>query len=214
MNSPALERDISGCQTSHRRLLEAVRGLTDADVRSASLLPDWTVGHVLTHLARNADGVVRLFEAAERDDVGLMYDSAEARDAEIEVGAARASMAFDSLAESIERLEAAWAAASPDGWKGRGKTLNGDVLLADLPRRRWFECEVHCVDLGLGYTFAELPSELVGLELRRATARWASRQPMGLTTLPEPLLALEPHERLAWMLGRRHVEGVLPAEPY
>ena len=39
-------------------------GLDDAGARSASLLPGWTVGHVLTHLARNADGMLHLVDWA------------------------------------------------------------------------------------------------------------------------------------------------------
>ena len=35
-------------------LIMGVGGLTDADPREPSLLPGWTRGHVLTHLARNA----------------------------------------------------------------------------------------------------------------------------------------------------------------
>jgi maleylpyruvate isomerase len=31
----------------------------EADVRAPSLLPGWTRGHVLSHIARNADGITR-----------------------------------------------------------------------------------------------------------------------------------------------------------
>ena len=37
-------------------LAGAIGGLSDADVRAPSPLPGWTRGHVLTHLARNAEG--------------------------------------------------------------------------------------------------------------------------------------------------------------
>jgi uncharacterized protein (TIGR03083 family) len=37
------------------RLLATVRGFGDADVRRPSLLPGWTRGHLLTHLARSGD---------------------------------------------------------------------------------------------------------------------------------------------------------------
>ena len=42
------------------QLLQTVAQFTDADVRAPSLLPTWSRGHVLTHLARNADGGRRL----------------------------------------------------------------------------------------------------------------------------------------------------------
>ena len=41
---------------AHQRLIGTGSGLDDAQIRRASLLPEWSIGHVLTHLARNADG--------------------------------------------------------------------------------------------------------------------------------------------------------------
>src|SRR4051794_11621167 len=51
----ARRRVLAGVTESHRRLFADIDGLTDAQARAASNLPDWTVGHVLTHIARNAD---------------------------------------------------------------------------------------------------------------------------------------------------------------
>jgi hypothetical protein len=42
--------------TATGRLLRTASRLSDADVRAPSLLPGGSRGHVLTHLARNADG--------------------------------------------------------------------------------------------------------------------------------------------------------------
>src|ERR1022692_5071277 len=42
------------------RLLAAADLLTDPGVREPSLLPGWTRGHVLSHPARNADGLGNL----------------------------------------------------------------------------------------------------------------------------------------------------------
>ena len=39
------------------RYLEALTELSDDDVRAPSLLPGWTRGHVITHVARNADAL-------------------------------------------------------------------------------------------------------------------------------------------------------------
>ncbi|MGH9105508.1 MAG: maleylpyruvate isomerase N-terminal domain-containing protein [Acidimicrobiales bacterium] len=38
--------------------------LTDERVRAPSRLPGWSVGHVLAHLARNAEGYARRLEGA------------------------------------------------------------------------------------------------------------------------------------------------------
>ena len=39
------------------RYLEALTTLSEPDVRAPSLLPGWSRGHVITHVARNADGL-------------------------------------------------------------------------------------------------------------------------------------------------------------
>ncbi|MEU4755514.1 maleylpyruvate isomerase N-terminal domain-containing protein, partial [Micromonospora tulbaghiae] len=60
------------------RLLRTVSGLTAADVAAPSLLPGWTRAHVLTHLARNADGFVNLLTSARTGEEIPMYASAQA----------------------------------------------------------------------------------------------------------------------------------------
>jgi uncharacterized Actinobacterial protein TIGR03083 len=40
-----------------QRLLGTARIITDPDLRVPSMLPGWTRGHVLAHVARNADGM-------------------------------------------------------------------------------------------------------------------------------------------------------------
>ena len=82
--SPALDR----IQESTRQLLTSAAGLTDAQAAGASRLPGWTRGHVLTHLARNADGFVNLLAWARTGVKTPMYPSEAARDAGIEAGPA------------------------------------------------------------------------------------------------------------------------------
>ncbi|MFM8776484.1 MAG: maleylpyruvate isomerase N-terminal domain-containing protein, partial [Actinomycetota bacterium] len=53
-----LNEHVSGCAEAHQRLLTALGSLTDDQCREDSLLPNWSRGHVLTHLARNADSHV------------------------------------------------------------------------------------------------------------------------------------------------------------
>jgi maleylpyruvate isomerase len=216
MNSRELDRDIAGCVIAHRRLLETVGRLDDEAARRPSLLPGWTVGHVITHLARNADSHVRMLRGA---DAGLVLDQyaggAAGREAEIEAGAHRpASELRGDLHNSIEVLESKWAATTDAGWAGSGRALRGEVANAQLPYRRWSETELHHVDLGLGYVMADVSNDLTGLMTRRLTAEWASRQPMGLATLPVIALRLDPHDRLAWLTGRLQVDGLAPADVF
>ncbi len=187
--------------------------LTDSQALQASLLPAWSVGHVLTHLARNADSHVRMLEGAERDEVLTQYEGgAQGRNADIEAGANRsAAELVADVRTTIYRLEAVWAQTSAQGWQGRGLSLMGEVPMTDLIFRRWRETEIHRFDLGLGYTIVEWSADYVRLDLARMTAQWASRKPMGLTDLPAAALALSPHDRLGWLWGRLVVDGLAPA---
>jgi maleylpyruvate isomerase len=208
-----LRRDLDGAVDAHRRLLQRVASIDDETVRRPSLLPGWTVGHVLAHLARNADSHVRMLVAGERGEVADQYaGGAAGREAEIErdAGAPAAALVAD-LRTATEALERCWEATTARGWAGEGRTVVGVVPLSDLPFRRWREAEVHHVDLGLGATHDDWPSTYVRLELQRMEMLWAARRPMGLTTLPPAALAARPAHRLAWLLGRSTIDGIDPA---
>ena len=206
-------RDLRGVGLAHERLVVDLANLTDEMVKRPSLLPEWTVGHTLTHIARNADSHVLMLEAAERGEIGAQYPGGLAqRNADIEAGATcSATELIADVVESNARLEAAWLAMSDDGWKGEGLSVFGPVAVNDLPFRRWRETVVHHADLGLSYGWRDWPNDYVRVELTRRTMEWASRQPMGMTTLPAALLALSEHERVAWLLGRITLDGLDPA---
>jgi maleylpyruvate isomerase len=70
-------------------LTAGISGLTAAEAREPSLLPNWTRGHVLTHLARNAEGGTRLLNWALTGVPGYEYPSVDDRAAAIEAGAGR-----------------------------------------------------------------------------------------------------------------------------
>src|SRR5947209_4673969 len=53
-------RDTADVHESTDRLLVSLDKLDDDAVGEPSLLPGWTRGHVLAHLARNADALVNL----------------------------------------------------------------------------------------------------------------------------------------------------------
>lgn len=215
MNSP--DTVIAACTASHRRLEAGIAGLTDHQARQPSLLPGWNIGHLLTHLARNADGQIRMFEGAAREEVATQYvGGAEGRTADIEAGAGRAATELIAdVTTSNARLEVTWAETTERAWAGAGLSLGGELPCALMPYRRLVETELHHIDLGrIGeheYSFADLPNDFVGLEIRRLTALWASRQPMGLATLPATALELSAQDRLAWLVGRIDVAGLAPA---
>jgi maleylpyruvate isomerase len=81
---------IELCRAAHARLMATVADVTDEQVRSPSRLPGWTIGHVLTHLARNADGHSRRLDGALRGaDVPRYPGGSAQRDSEIDAGAPR-----------------------------------------------------------------------------------------------------------------------------
>ena len=212
--------DIAGVVASHRALEEACAGLDDETMRAPSLLPEWSVGHVLTHVARNADSFGRVLEAARDGEVSAQYPGGQAsRDADIEAGAARtAAEILADLASSDARLEEALAATTEDVWS-TGAQLRGDsvVTISDLPLRRWQEVEVHRVDLGLGYGPEQWPERFVERRLEVMLPGLATRLPAGMALelrvddRPPLVVGDGPvearvqrpsHAVLAWLYGR------------
>ena len=129
-----------------------------------SLLPGWTVGHVVTHLARNADGLRRVLVGARVEQQLLPYDSPQARADDIERGAARSTdtIALDlvaadrHLAETIDDLpQPTWAFPID---LGRGGPAPATVLLAT----RLGEVELHHADLGVDGGLDLLTDEQAG----------------------------------------------------
>ena len=210
-----LNEHVSGCAAAHQRLLAALENLTDDDCRQDSLLPNWSRGHVLTHLSRNADSHVNLLQAAVRGEVGEQYASAEQRNGDIERGSTRSAeeLVMD-LRLSIYGLEAAWASANEKAWSGQGRTLKGNVIeMSSLVFLRWREVEIHHADLNLGLGYDDLTPLYVRLELDQQIMLWRSRKPMGMTDLPEIAKKLSPSQRLAWLMGRVEVAGLAKPEP-
>ena len=208
-----LERDIAGAMRAHAGVIKTVERLDDDDVRRPSVLPGWTVGHVATHIARNAEGHVRMLEAAQRGEVASMYPGGrEQRAGDIEAGSQRTAAAIAAdIASTVARLEQTWASMTAEAWDGAGETFFGRTPLRDLPFIRWREVIVHHADLGFGYSWSDWDLEYVRLDLARLSMTWASRKPMGMTGLPAPALAAGVHRRLAWLLGRAEIEGLPPA---
>src|SRR5688572_26733409 len=126
--------DLAGARRAHASLLADVATLNDGDIRRPSQLEDWTVGHVLTHLARNADAMASLFDAADRGRVGVMYPGGRSqREHDINAGADRpAATVFYDVREACARLDRAWERARDETWAiGEGRIHDGPVPLSD-----------------------------------------------------------------------------------
>jgi maleylpyruvate isomerase len=192
----ALEADgireyVGGMRDAHATLLADLGDLTDSQVRQPSLLPDWTVGHVLAHIARNADSVVRRLDGIRRSEIVDQYPGGAAgRAAEIEDGAVESAAALiEDVRTTCVAVDAACADIPDDAWGRLTRGVGGNespgyaVIFS-----RWREVEVHHVDLGLGYQPGLWPDRLVEL--------W---MPEVLEKLPD---RTDPKLLLAWALGR------------
>ncbi|MFD8204701.1 maleylpyruvate isomerase family mycothiol-dependent enzyme [Streptomyces sp. NPDC003470] len=221
-------RDLASVHDATERLLSAVGKLDNAGVTDQSRLPGWTRGHVLAHLARNADALVNVLEGRP------MYVSAEARDADIERDAPRPLDAqLADVRESAARFQEA--GAVPADWSRTVALRNGVTDSASrVPFRRWAEVELHHVDLGIGYELEDLPEEFTERETAFLAARFTGHPDVPSTRLTDGTRAWStgreedartitvtgtPADLLGWLAGRREgtaltVEGgALPALP-
>ncbi|MFG2544475.1 maleylpyruvate isomerase family mycothiol-dependent enzyme [Streptomyces sp. NPDC048594] len=204
--------DLASVRDATERLLTAVGKLDNASVTESSRLPGWTRGHVLAHLARNADALVNVLEGRP------MYVSGKARDADIERDAPRSLDAqLADVRESAAGFQAAGAA--PADWSRTVELRNGVTDSASrVPFRRWIEVELHHVDLGIGYELEDLPAEFTRRETDFLAARFTGHPDVPPTRLtdgthawrtgreadaPEVTVTGSPADLLGWLAGRR-----------
>lgn len=159
------------------RLAATVDALAPETLVEASFLPGWSRAHVLTHLARNADGLRSLLLAARTGEPLRMYASPEARDADIETGATRpGTVVVADVLEASRRFAAETGAMPEVSWLAQVVFTSGRPEAPSFPARqilsrRLCEVEVHHVDLDAGYGFADTPEPLAAALL----ADWAKR---------------------------------------
>jgi maleylpyruvate isomerase len=199
----APEEDLDRVSNAQQRFLDVIAGFDDSDLRRPSLLPGWTVAHVLVHVARNADSHRRRTEAAARGDVVDQYPGGyEGRAAEIERGAARTrAEILDDVATSAEGMQTGWRQVPEGAWEVISRDVSGkERPLRALPARRWQELEVHVVDLDAGVTHRDWSAVFVEVWLPALRATAEPRLLAG-AALPAPG-TLADRDELAWLYGR------------
>lgn len=201
----SLDRELSSCIDSEQDFVAWIEGIDPVDPAVPSRLPGWTVGHVMTHVARNGDSILAMLDGEPQYAGGR-----DGRNADIEAGAGRSWTALvDDVAMRSAAVQAALRAC--EDWTGSVESIAGDRSKVQLPMMRQRETEIHRVDLGLGYEFANLPPDYVRRELRLLGMLWKARKPMGMTPMPDTANALDPATRLAWLMGRVDIDGLEPA---
>jgi maleylpyruvate isomerase len=222
-NSPVPDAWLAGCAVAHRRLESLLDGLSD-DVGRPTALEGWTLGHLFTHLARNADAMTGVVRAALQGGVTAMYPGGAAqREGDIQSGAGRP---LDAQIADVRRsnadLESAWGQIPADVWEtGLGERAYGLTTLADFVALRWREVEVHLPDLRMSGpnapTWHELSAEYVDEEWRRLVPGLGKRIPDGTTVVLVPrdrpssaagsgpevvMVRAHPTAILRWLFGR------------
>ncbi|WP_433591195.1 maleylpyruvate isomerase family mycothiol-dependent enzyme [Nocardia sp. CA-145437] len=150
---------------STERFIATVGRLTDDQVHAETLIPPWTRGHVITHVCRAGDSLMRLLSWARTGIEVPQYPSMEARAADIEAGAGRSvSELMTDLVDNGVRFADAVRALSEVGWQRQVRPRTGELRTAEtLIPMRLRELEIHHVDLDAGYSFPDIPV---------AAARW------------------------------------------
>jgi maleylpyruvate isomerase len=163
------------------RLIRTAEALDDGTVTEPSALPGWTIGHLLTHVARNADAYTNLLTWARTGVETPAYATPTTRGDAIEAGAGRpvAEQVAD-IREAHERFADAAAAMPAEAWTFHLPTTGASA--AAVPWARLREVEVHHVDLGRGYS-PEDWSDAFALRLLREIT----------TGFPDFDLVLRPH---------------------
>lgn len=236
--SPAFDPTalLTEVTTATAQLLAAVERLDDRAVREPCALPGWTRGHLLTHLARNADGLRNLLTWAATGERHDAYRPGQ-RNADIEAGAGRsAGQLATDLREAGQRFAEAAARMAPEHWAAEiERPVGGPQPAARVPWWRLEEVYVHHVDLDLGFSPAHWPAEFTGPALEMTAERFAS--PAYPTTVKTPFrlyaedtartlgVGCDPTDKesllvrgpepalLAWLIGRSDGDGLV-VEPF
>jgi maleylpyruvate isomerase len=218
---------LDAVNESHAHIERSLEGLTDEQARADSLLPGWTRGHVVTHIARNADALVNLTVWVRTGVETPMYPSREVRAATIEAQSGRpASELIADVHEANRRFMAAVEGLSDEDWKKTWGGPDDEQPAAEILRMRRTEAEVHHVDLDLDYTLAHWPEDFVEYLLAETAERYTAegRAPGFLLIGNDDegswtvgaggqLITGPPPALLGWLIGRTQGIGLHSDQP-
>jgi maleylpyruvate isomerase len=174
---PPVEVLLGWVKAGDERLLGALDRLDDGDLARPSLLPGWTRGHVLAHVARNAEGLANLLTWARTGVETPMYVSREKRNQDIQAGAGRGAAAQrEDVARTADAFMALSRSLTPGQWGVTVKTLTSSPFPASaVPWLRTRELWVHLVDLDVGIGPDAVPTEVTRAAFDEAAATMATR---------------------------------------
>jgi maleylpyruvate isomerase len=216
--------ELSAVSNSHNVLNQKLEQLTDAHLAMPSRLPGWTVGHVLSHIAFNADALTNVARGLAKGEVGVMYPGGDAqRDGDIATGAKRSADSIRAhIMSSSAGFDTAWAALSPEAMNGKFSRTDGAPVApaGEVSARRLREVEVHHHDAGLPwFSFADWSEDYVTWDLEQQLPELAARfgSPLhfadengndlhsGNATKPTEPIRTTRRTILAWALNRAEI---------
>ena len=216
--------------TATSLLRASAERVSDQQARESSLLPGWSRGHLLTHIARNADSLRNLLVWARTGVPKPQYSSADERSQGIERGAGRsAAELLADLDASAAALDAEAARLPGAAWAAKVHGAQGNEHAGWYTLwRRLTEVEIHHVDLRVGYSPADWPEGFATYCLEQVAPGFAGPHSPAATlqssdaavavrigppcdqqatTVTGPVRML-----LAWLTGRSAGDGLV-AEP-
>jgi maleylpyruvate isomerase len=182
----ASQRLVHAVIERSREIVEGVEGLSDAELRQPSGLPEWTRVTIACHLRFGAEALSRMTRATLLGEPVAYYPEGR--------GAQRPQTLLPrphesphevvaSLARLSEQLHQEWSALGPGDWSAdvvepEDNPDLGPVSLERLLLLRLTEVEVHGTDLGVDladwteiFVDTVLPMRLQWLNVRRANHR-------------------------------------------
>jgi maleylpyruvate isomerase len=203
-----------------QRLVRTVDSLDDEVWARPSLLPGWSVAHVVAHLALNGEALAgAIVGVVERRPV-TMYRSQDARDGDIAaLGASEPADVRDRLLAAVTRMEAALGALPSDlgGTKVERTPGSGRFFpVGAVASMRLREVEIHHADLAVGYSPADWPAEFVDVLLEHESTHWTGagfclratdRDASWDFGAPQPIVSGPGHELAWWATGRPAYPG-------
>jgi maleylpyruvate isomerase len=208
-----------------------VAGLSDDALARPSALPGWSRAHVVAHLARNAEALIRLVAWARTGVETPMYPSREARAADIAASAGHPPQRLRAeLVATAADLDAALAALTPEQWQAQVRSALGRPLpAAQVPWMRIREVWLHAVDLDVGADVADVPDGVVDLLLDEVTATLSAAEGCPAATLAPtdrerrwrlgaggsaPVVAAPAAALVGWLTGRATLPGAPELPPW
>lgn len=207
MQSPAVGIETVRIETvrqATRNVLRTIDDLTDEQAAAPCRLPGWSRAELVTHLARNADGIRGMVEGAIRGEVVAMYPGGpEQRANGIAAGRSeRAANLRADLRRASDNLIEAFESLPADAWDCIGQASKPRTM-RELTWVRLREVEVHHSDLDLGYEVSDWPVRFVSGALGEIFGTFGDRSASVRPTVDIDYRVISTDHERAWRVVLR-----------